>query len=415
MNETLLIVDDDIDTLKLIGLLLERQGYGILTANDGLKAIQIARENQPDLIVLDVSMPHMDGYDTTRKLRGEPSTADIPIIMLTAKTDLNDKVTGFEAGVDDYLTKPAQPRELTAHIRAVLARSAKTKPQPSIKPVPRRGRVIGVLAAKGGVGVSAFALRLGLSLNECKHQETIVAEYRPGQGSLGLYLGYDQHYPNLLPLLEISPEEVSSRNVQECLIPYEEQTQFEPSFLENTAKANIKLLLSSFQPRHAHFISQTESFNVITRVLSHMAGYVVLDLGPALPPITEKVLEQCDEVIVLAIPLLFTIIQTRELLADLANLGFEKDRVSVLLLDNPVALDEIPFSNISSERAVLSGRSEVRMIGTTSVMSPSEVEDYLHMRIITEPGDSKRPIQKLVGNYLEATFIKERYGSRAAR
>ncbi len=413
MNETLLIVDDDTDTLKLIGLLLERQGYSILTANDGIKALKIANEKQPDLIVLDVSMPHMDGYETTRKLRGEQSTADIPIIMLTARTDLDDKVIGFEAGVDDYLTKPAQPRELVAHIRAVLARASKMKPQPSIKPIPRRGRVIGVLAAKGGVGVSAFALRLGLSLNEYKHQETIVAEFRPGQGSLGLYLGYDQHYPNLLPLLEISPEEISSRSVQECLIPYEEQTQFEPSFLENTSKASIKLLLSSFQPRHAHFISQTESFNAITRILSHMAGYVVLDLGPAIPPITEKVLEQCDEVIVLAIPLLFTVIQTRELLADLANLGFEKDRVSVLLLDNPVALAEITLSNLSSDRVVLPAHNEVRMVGTTSVMSPSEVEDYLHQHIITEPGDSKRPIQRLVGNYLSAAFDKATYGNKA--
>jgi CheY-like chemotaxis protein/MinD-like ATPase involved in chromosome partitioning or flagellar assembly len=401
MNETLLIIDDDIDTLKLVGLMLERQGYNVLAAHDGFSGIQTAVDKQPDLILLDVGMPRMDGYETARKIREAPSTAEIPIIMLTARNDLDDKVTGFEAGVDDYLTKPTQPRELVAHIRAVLTRSAKTKPQQTSRPIPQRGRVIGVMAAKGGVGVSAFALRLGLSLNEDRQQEVIVAEYRPGQGSLGLYLGYDQHYPNLLTLLEIPPDEIGPRQVQECLIPYEEQIQIKPSIFENAGKANIKLLLSSFQPRHTHFISQTEPFCVITRILSHMAGYVILDLGPSLPPITEKVLEQCDEVVVLATPLLFTIIQTGELLTDLANMGFEKERVKVVLIDAPVALDDVPFTSQAIERGGLRSYTEERAIGTPAVMSPSEVEDYLHLPIITEAGGLERPIRKLVFSYLD--------------
>jgi len=382
-------------------LMLERQEYSILTANDGFNGIQTAIEKQPDLILLDVGMPRMNGYETARKIREEPATAEIPIIMLTARNDLDDKVTGFEAGVDDYLTKPTQPRELVAHIRAVLTRSAKTKPHPASRSIPQRGRVIGVMAAKGGVGVSAFALRLGLSLNEEKHQEVIVAEYRPGQGSLGLYLGYDQHYPNLLTLMEIPPDEISSRHVQECLIPYDEQIQTGPSIFENAGKANIKLLLSSFQPRHAHFISQTEPFCVITRILSHMAGYVILDLGPSLPPITEKVLEQCDEVVVLATPLLFTIIQTGELLADLANMGLDRNRVKVVLIDVPVALDHLPNTGQAVERDGLHNYAKGGNIETPAVMSPSAVEDYLRLPIITEVGGLERPIRKLVCNYLD--------------
>lgn len=415
MNETLLIVDDDIDTLKLVGLMLEKQGYSIMTVNDGYKAIETAVAKQPDLILLDISMPHMDGFETARRLRDNPNTAYIPIIMLTAKNDLDNKITGFEAGADDYLTKPAQPRELFAHVRAVLARSEKTKPQPSTRPTQKRGSVIGVLAAKGGIGVSSFALRLGLAVNEQKRQEVIVAEYRPGQGSLGLYLGYDQHYPNLLSLMEMPPAEICPRHIQDCLIPYEELDHTEPTFLDDAAKPTIKLLLSSFQPRHAHFIGQTEFFNVITRILSHMADHVILDLGPSIPPITEKVLEQCDEVVVLATPLLFTVIQTGELLADLANMGFEKDKVNVVLIDLPVALKEVPFTSASLERVTSHIRGGGSVSGTTTVMSPSEVEDYLHQHIITGEGGTKRSIHKLVGSFLDAKLLKSYYGSKTTR
>ena len=97
MAEVLLIVDDDVDTLRLVGLMLQRQGYTILTANNGQQAINMTLDEQPDLILLDIMMPGLDGYDVTRHLRNDPRTADIPIIMFTAKTQLYDKVTVFEA------------------------------------------------------------------------------------------------------------------------------------------------------------------------------------------------------------------------------------------------------------------------------------------------------------------------------
>jgi DNA-binding response OmpR family regulator len=85
----------------------------------------MAQTDKPDLILLDIMMPEMDGYEVARKLRSDPSTNNIPIIMFTAKTQVDDKVEGFEAGADDYLTKPTQPRELFAHVKAVLARGKK--------------------------------------------------------------------------------------------------------------------------------------------------------------------------------------------------------------------------------------------------------------------------------------------------
>jgi DNA-binding response OmpR family regulator len=127
MPSKLLVVDDDMDTLRLVELMLERQGFEVLTATGGRQAVVLAKSELPNLILLDVMMPDVNGLDVLRKLRAHEDTAEIPIILFTAKSELEDKLIGFEVGADDYLTKPARPRELIAHINAVLARAIKTR------------------------------------------------------------------------------------------------------------------------------------------------------------------------------------------------------------------------------------------------------------------------------------------------
>ena len=323
MAEVLLIVDDDVDTLRLVGLMLQRQGYTILTANNGQQAINMVVEEQPDLILLDVMMPGMDGYEVTRHLRGDPNTADIPIIMFTAKTQLDDKVTGFEAGADDYLTKPTQPRELFAHVKAVLARSMKSRKitkTPAIEGV-EQGKVIGVLAAKGGLGVSTMVTNLGIALYKKTQQSTIVAEFRPGQGNIGLNLGYVR-FETINNLLELTVSELSPRDIKNCLVSH---------------NSGIKLLLASYQPKDARYITFSETFETIIRNLATMAKYVILDLGPSLPPITEQTLSHCDELLIIIEPIPVTITQTRELLTELNARGFEQEQTKVILVNRTEA------------------------------------------------------------------------------
>ena len=119
-HATILIVDDDLDTLRLVGLMLQRQGYQISAATNGQQGLDKAFEEDPDLILLDLMMPDMDGYEVTRRLRQNPSTTSTPILMFTAKTQLDDKVAGFEVGVNDYLTKPTHPSELQARVKALF-------------------------------------------------------------------------------------------------------------------------------------------------------------------------------------------------------------------------------------------------------------------------------------------------------
>lgn len=121
-GKRILVVDDDRNLRKIIQTNLELAGYDVVTAGNGAEAIDVLDSMQPDLVVLDVMMPVMDGVETARRIRRHPSNAHVPIIMLTAKGEVEDKLTGFEAGIDDYMTKPFGPQELLARVKAKIRR-----------------------------------------------------------------------------------------------------------------------------------------------------------------------------------------------------------------------------------------------------------------------------------------------------
>lgn len=116
---TILVVDDDPGIVKVVRAYLEKAGFQVLVAYDGKKALHIARHDKPHLVILDLMLPEMDGWDVCRALRRE---SDVPIIMLTARVEDTDKLIGLELGADDYVTKPFSPQELVARVRAVLRR-----------------------------------------------------------------------------------------------------------------------------------------------------------------------------------------------------------------------------------------------------------------------------------------------------
>jgi DNA-binding response OmpR family regulator len=124
MPQTILIVDDEKRLVSLVQSYLMQEGYRVLAAYNGREALPIAQKEKPDLIILDIMMPEMNGYDFMRSHRAE---SDTPIIMLTAKVEDDDKVIGLELGADDYVTKPFKPRELMARVRNVLRRTGKAE------------------------------------------------------------------------------------------------------------------------------------------------------------------------------------------------------------------------------------------------------------------------------------------------
>ena len=118
----ILIADDDPDILALVSFRLERAGYEVVQARNGEEAVQVALARRPDLAVLDVMMPRVDGYEATRRLREHEETSRMPIILLTARVQEEDIARGFDAGADDYVRKPFSPQELGSRVQAVLGR-----------------------------------------------------------------------------------------------------------------------------------------------------------------------------------------------------------------------------------------------------------------------------------------------------
>jgi two-component system alkaline phosphatase synthesis response regulator PhoP len=119
-KQLILVVDDDREVVRLMRAYLEQAGYEVLAAFDGETAIHILRREKPDLLLLDLVLPDRDGYDITRLVRADPALAPVPIIMLTARVEDTDKIVGLEIGADDYVTKPYNPREVVARVRARL-------------------------------------------------------------------------------------------------------------------------------------------------------------------------------------------------------------------------------------------------------------------------------------------------------
>jgi len=327
MAEKILVVDDDLDTLKLVGLMLERQGYEITVASNGLLGLSKAATERPDLILLDIMMPDIDGYEVTRRLRADPTLAHIPVIMFTAKSMVDDKVAGFEVGVDDYLTKPTHPAELTAHVKAVLARSAQTRAAPSEK-----ATTIGFLGVKGGVGTSTLTLNVGVSLRHL-NQDVIVADLNPGCGSIGLDLGF-ANPQGLGHLLSRSLKDIHLRSVEAELVAH---------------KTGVRLLLAASRPKDSDLAQAVPQMEAVVRNLAVMCTTLLLDLGTGIRPYVKPILQLCDRVLLIVEPVHPTDTIARALIEDLQSSGIVRGKMALVLVTRERTSLQIPWRQIETD------------------------------------------------------------------
>jgi two-component system alkaline phosphatase synthesis response regulator PhoP len=215
--EQILVVDDDRDIVRLVRSYLEKAGYRVLSAYDGESALQILRREKPQLLILDLMLPDKDGWDVARAVRADPDLSVTPIIMLTARVEDNDKIVGLEIGADDYITKPFNPREVVARVRALLRRSLlqlEGKPPVVLK--------IGDLELNLGkrefhlddqlidLTPSEFELLRVLMRNPgFVITRSELAEKALGYNSEGLGRTLDSHIKNLRRKIDITPDEPS--------------------------------------------------------------------------------------------------------------------------------------------------------------------------------------------------------------
>jgi pilus assembly protein CpaE len=330
MAEKILIVDDDPQTVKYLAIFLKRQGYETLEALDGMTALKLAHEQRPDLIVLDVMMPGMDGFEVARSLRRHPETALIPILMFTAKTQMDDKVAGYEAGVDIYLTKPAHPVELQANVKTLLSQK-KARSEARAK----KGYMVGVMAAKGGLGVSTVALNLAVAAKQKGKGKVLAAEMRPGQGTWGEELGISDNL-GLLNLLRKPRGEINTSAVGGQLS-------------QNTF--GVPLLLASNETCEAECMIALPQYEAVIDEIGQLADLIVLDIGSSFHPAYELFTRVCDEMLILLEPLPVMVKRTRLLVAELKTHTYGSAKALTLVTINR-ARAEMTLSKSQIEEAL---------------------------------------------------------------
>lgn len=324
MADKILIVDDDIDSLKLIGLMLQRHGYEVIAANSGNQAMLKANTERPSLIILDVMMPDMDGYEVCRRLRANPDTKAIPIIMFTAKTLVDDKVAGFEAGADDYLTKPTHPAELSSRVKTILSRNVTQK-----RAEPTKGTTIGVIGAKGGVGSTTMALNLAAAFN-LNGDNSIVADFRLGMGSMGLLMGFgDSH--GMATVLSKPTSEIRAASIESELV---------------THPSGLRALLSSARAKEAQVNFPVDSGIAIVRTLRTMGRPAIFDLGSGLNSSISRIQRELDQIVLVVEPNPVGLTMAHEIVGELDPAGGTGGRLHIVVVNRNQSNVQTPWHEV---------------------------------------------------------------------
>ena len=331
MAAKILIVDDDLQGLKLVGLMLQRRGYTIVAARGGEQGLAKAVSDAPDLIILDVMMPDLDGLEVCRRLRSQPATSQIPVIIFTARAQVGDKVDGFQSGADDYITKPIHPNDLAARVDAALQRSAlRTGNVPSAA----AAQTIGFLGVRGGVGTTTLALNTAAALTTADgERRVILVDLQASAANVAVQLGLDAA-SGLATLIDLEPHNITPAAIGPCLIRH---------------ASGFQLLLAGIdQPTTALTAAQLAA---VIGSVSQLAQVVVLDLGSTLDDLTLTALALCRHVVLALEPQRIAVVAAQHLAAQLERRGIPAARLSVVLI-NRVAAARAPGAVMLDRRAI---------------------------------------------------------------
>jgi DNA-binding response OmpR family regulator len=314
MAEKILVVDDEPESLKLFGYSLHRQGYEVVVAQSGKEALEVIDKQKPDLIILDIMMPGMDGYEVCRMIRANPKTQHLPVIMLTAKAEMQDKLTGFEVGADDYIHKPVTLAELFARVKAMLARSRASGAVSDLSSVGTRA--IAFLGAKGGVGTSTLAVSTAVALTQ-QNLSVVLVELRPWGGTATQMLKVPSG-TDLGALLSQDRKDLTPETMRQALVSH----------------ASGLSVLPAPQVRTGDNITQEMDPLKVEAILIGLTGlsdFLILDLGTDLHAGTVAALRRCNRTILVSEHCPLSLRMSKAPLAALCTLGLTGNRIDVVV------------------------------------------------------------------------------------
>ena len=311
MAAKILVVDDDANVQRLLQYTLKQEGYDVVVASDGAEGFRLWGAEAPDLILLDVMLPKLDGYQVAAKIRSEEGTAShVPIIMLTAEREVEQKVRGLRAGADDYLIKPFHPAELLARIKSLLARFA---PQETLVGRPPLGRVLALYGAKGGVGTTTIAINAAIALHRELGRKVALVDGNLQFGDHRVFLDLGLDKKSIVDL--VSAPNIDSDLVRQVMVKHD---------------SGVDLLLAPPSPETAELVSHDQMI-VILDVLRKLYDYVVIDIDKRLDDINLGVLEAADTMFVVMTADLSCLKNVRLVLETIGHLGYEADKVQLVL------------------------------------------------------------------------------------
>jgi pilus assembly protein CpaE len=305
----LLVVDDEPSVRKLIKRFFESRGFEVSVADNGMQGWTATRDLIPDVVLTDVTMPEMDGYELTRTIRRNAATAGIPVILLSAHREADAMVAGYECGADEYVAKPVDMEVLKHKIDALLRRAQRSDAISG----PTLGKLICVTSAKGGVGTTTVAANLAVLL--CRRNETVCA------------LDLNLEHGDLPVLFDIQPK-ATIAEVARDLETQGEAFQWDDYLMRHPS--GPRLLAAPFKPHDATVLDE-ETVTAITARLRALHDYVLADLPPSYNDTALNVYETAARIVVVTSPEITSLRRTRELLGVLQSLQIPDERVLIVL------------------------------------------------------------------------------------
>lgn len=299
----ILVIDDDLDLQSMLRLMLERGGHTVTTTGDGADGLLKAHDLKPDMVIIDVMMPGMHGYDVCRKLREDPVTKDMKILILTARTQPVDRQEAFDAQADDFVPKPIAPDELLKKVGALLSRRSGSRPEEMM---------MTLISLRGGVGVSSIAVNLALAM-QTSGVSTCVVDLSPASGHIALQLRLQPKITWAAWLR--TPDKVNLQELDNHLLKHE---------------SGLSVVAAPFIPELGLDIPG-DVFAAMFKLLRHQFKFVIVDAPPVLNEAARVALELADEIGLVFTPQVASLQSTIALLrAFKKQLNISEEKVALI-------------------------------------------------------------------------------------